>query len=83
MYCALAGRTGAREEPPDVSRLLGRVRAHTCLPLVAGFGISRPEHIRPLKGHADAVAVGSALVAELDGGRDIIPLVKDLLAACR
>ena len=84
VYCALAGTTGARSTlPPVLPHLLGRVRRHTALPLVAGFGISRPEHLEGVKGHADAAVVGSALVAELDAGRDVVPLARQLLAACR
>jgi tryptophan synthase alpha chain len=59
------------------------VRKHTQLPVAAGFGISRPEHMKALRGHADAAAVGSAIVAEIDKGGDPIPLVKELLKACR
>ena len=84
VYCALAGATGARPTlPAALPHLLGRVRRRTSLPLVAGFGISRPEHLEGVKGHADAAVVGSALVAELDAGHDVVPLAKGLLAACR
>jgi tryptophan synthase alpha chain len=50
---------------------------------VAGFGISRPEHMKALLGNADAAAVGSAIVAEIEKGKDPVPLVKELLRACR
>jgi tryptophan synthase alpha chain len=83
VYCALAASTGARASlGQDVPSHLARVRSHTSLPLVAGFGISRPEHLAGLRGHADAAVVGSALVAEVAAGRDPVPFVKALLAAC-
>ena len=63
--------------------LLGRVRAATDLPVAAGFGISRPEHIRALRGHADAAVVASALLERVHRGEDPVPLVEELLAACR
>ena len=63
--------------------LFKKVRSHTPLPVVAGFGISRPEHLRALRGVADAAVVGSAIVAEIDKGRDPVILVKELLKACR
>jgi tryptophan synthase alpha chain len=85
VYCVtLTGITGARAElPAGVDELLRRVRRCTRLPLAAGFGISRPEHLRALQGVADAAVVGSAIVAEVEAGRDPRALVKELLAACR
>lgn len=68
IYCvALTGVTGARSELwsglPD---FLARVRQHTDLPLVVGFGISSPEHIRQLSAYADGAIVASALINTLD-----------------
>jgi tryptophan synthase alpha chain len=85
VYCVtITGITGSRAELPDgVAALLLKVRRQTELPVAAGFGISRPEQITGLKGHADAVVVGSAIVDELDRGRDAGELVRELLAACR
>ncbi len=67
LYCvALTGTTGAREAlGPEALELLRRARACTALPLAAGFGISRSEHVRALQGHADAAIVGSAVVDAL------------------
>jgi tryptophan synthase alpha chain len=85
VYCVtLTGITGARAELPEgVGELLDRVKAHTTLPVAAGFGISRPEHLRALAGHADAAVVGSAVVNEVSEGRDPAGLVEQLLKACR
>jgi tryptophan synthase alpha chain len=85
VYCVtLTGITGVRKELPDgLDDLVGTVRAHTKLPVAAGFGISRPEHMKALLGVADAAVVGSAVVAEIDAGRDPVRLVRGLLKACR
>lgn len=85
VYCVtLTGTTGPRESlPPALPDLIARVRRHTSLPVAAGFGISRPEHLRRLRGLADAAVVASALVAETQQGRDPEPLLSTLLAACR
>jgi tryptophan synthase alpha chain len=85
VYCVtVTGITGARSElPAGMKGLLGEVRKHTDLPLAAGFGISKPEHMKALRGSADAAVVGSAIVAEIDRGGDPVPLVKELLKACR
>jgi len=58
------GVTGASLEPDieAVERRLKLLRSHTRRPLAVGFGVGRPEHVRRLVGHADAMVVGSALV---------------------
>ena len=64
IYCvSITGVTGVRDQlPQGVFDLLRKVRRHTELPLVAGFGISRRDHIDSLGGAAQAVVVGSALI---------------------
>ncbi len=85
VYCVtLSGVTGARSElDPGLEALLARVRQATALPVAAGFGISRPEHLRRLQGRADAAVVASALLQRVHEGEDPIPLLEELVAACR
>jgi tryptophan synthase alpha chain len=85
VYCVtVTGITGTRKELPEGMReLFALVRRHTELPLAAGFGISRPEHMKAMRGVADAAVVGSAIVNEIDHGKDPVVLVKELLKACR
>jgi tryptophan synthase alpha chain len=85
VYCVtVTGITGARKDlPPELKDLVKGVRKHTKLPVAAGFGISRAEHMKSLRGTVDAAAVGSAIVAEIDRGGDAVALVKSLLRACR
>jgi tryptophan synthase alpha chain len=85
VYCVtVTGITGARKElPAGMKELFEKVRRHTQLPIAAGFGISRPEHMKALRGTADAAVVGSAIVHEMDRGGDPVALVKELLRACR
>lgn len=85
VYCVtLTGITGVRKDLPEgLKQLVGEVRKHTALPVAAGFGISRPEHMQTLRGVADAAVVGSAVVAEIDAGKDPTVLIKSLLRACR
>jgi tryptophan synthase alpha chain len=68
LYCvALAGVTGARSELAEgLPSYLARVRRFTDLPLVVGFGISRPEHVATVARYADGAIVASALVDRLD-----------------
>jgi tryptophan synthase alpha chain len=42
-----------------------RVREKSDLPLVVGFGISRPEHVAEVGKIAEAVAVGSSVIDRL------------------
>jgi tryptophan synthase alpha chain len=62
-----AGTTGARDTLSGaIAPLLGRLRAITQLPIAAGFGISRPDHLTQLAPLADGVVVGSALVKVIE-----------------
>ncbi|TMG15647.1 MAG: tryptophan synthase subunit alpha, partial [Chloroflexi bacterium] len=59
----VTGVTGARAQlDPAVLPLITQVRRHTTLPVVVGFGISKPEHLAALEGKADGVIVASALL---------------------
>ncbi len=62
---ARRGLTGARTEAPDLEHRARELSAITTLPLVAGFGISNPEHVEAVLQHAQGAIVGSALVAKM------------------
>jgi tryptophan synthase alpha chain len=68
IYCvSLTGVTGARASLWDgLPAFLSRVRSHTDLPLVVGFGISTPEHVRTVSQAADGAIVASALINLMD-----------------
>lgn len=85
VYCVtVTGITGARKElPGDIPELLAEVKKRTTLPVAAGFGISRQEHLKALRGKLDAAVVGSAIVDEIDRAGDGVSLVRELLKACR
>jgi tryptophan synthase alpha chain len=62
-----AGVTGARETvSAEAEKLVKRMRAFTSLPIAVGFGISTVEQVRDVQRYADAVVVGSAIVAEME-----------------
>ena len=57
------GITGAsRRLDPRGLEFLHTLRAHTSLPIAAGFGISSPEHAQMLHGKADAAVIGSHIL---------------------
>jgi tryptophan synthase alpha chain len=64
IYCVtVTGVTGARRElGAELPTLIGRLRARTDAPLVAGFGISTPAQAARAAEVADGVIVGSALI---------------------
>ena len=71
-----AGVTGPRETVSSAAeRLVERMRKFSDLPVAVGFGISTPEQVREVSRYADAVVVGSALVAEIErqaGSPDLV-----------
>jgi tryptophan synthase alpha chain len=61
------GVTGARKElADDAQKLVQRLRKFTKLPVVVGFGISKPEHFAAVAEFADAAAVGTAIVHTIE-----------------
>lgn len=80
----VVGTTGARKAAdPELPRILDRVRPTTTLPLVAGFGLSAPEHVRAITAHADGAIVGSRLVDAIRQGEDFGALVRSFKQASR
>jgi len=85
------GVTGAKDSlPEELPPMVRRVRKFTSLPIAVGFGISVPAQVTVLGGIADAVVVGSSLVAEIekassasDAAEAIAARVKKLKDAAR
>ena len=62
-----AGVTGARSTvSEEAEKLVARVRRFSDLPVAVGFGISNREQVAEVQRYADAVVVGSAIVAEIE-----------------
>ncbi len=85
VYCV--SRTGVTGEQTElasgVRELVQRIRAGTDLPVLVGFGISKPEHVREVCSYADGAVVGSALVnliAEYGGSDDLLDRLSRLVA---
>ena len=79
----VAGTTGAREDlSPALRGLAERARAHTDLPLYAGFGISTPAQARAAADLTDGVVVGSrAIEVAVEGPSALRDYVGSLRAA--
>ena len=67
IYCVTStGTTGVRSDfSTDFDSFLGEVKKHTDTARVLGFGISTPAHVRDLKGYAEGLIVGSAVVKKM------------------
>jgi len=62
-----AGVTGTRETvSAEAEKLVKRMRQFSSLPVAMGFGISTAEQVADVQRYADAVVVGSAIVAEME-----------------
>jgi len=73
-FVYLVSRTGVTGERDSISAavapLVAAMRRVTPLPLVVGFGISRPEHVAEVGAVADAAVVGSAFVRLIEHNAD-------------
>jgi tryptophan synthase len=72
IYCvSVTGVTGQRGElDAGLAEFIGRVRAHTSLPLAVGFGISSRAHVEAVNKIADAAVIGSAIIATIDAAEE-------------
>ena len=95
-YVSITGITGAAT--PDFGRVgtaVERIKRHTPLPVVVGFGVKNGSHAASIAKGADGVVVGSALIDVLKGTLDgddratpdtvpaVTALVADLSAGVR
>jgi tryptophan synthase alpha chain len=81
---SLTGTTGARSAlHAGLPEFLRRIRAVCDKPVVVGFGISAPEHVRALRGQADGVVVASRIIDAIRRGDEWTGLVESLKAATR
>lgn len=59
-YVTSLGVTGERASlPPGLPERVGRLRKKSGVPVLAGFGFSKPEQVQELRGILDGVIVGS------------------------
>lgn len=84
-YVSITGITGtAAASSAAVADAVARLRRHTSLPVVAGFGIRTPDQAAAIARVADAVAVGTAIVEKTaEGAAAVHELVRALAAGVR
>jgi len=90
-YVSIAGITGTRSAAEaDVAKAVKRLKSHTALPVVVGFGIRTAQQAAAVARDADGAVVGTARVDRLAGRLDtagkakpgtaeaVLSLVRDL-----
>ena len=74
-----AGVTGARSTiSAEAEKLVTRMRRFSELPIAVGFGISNADQVKDVQRYADAVVVGSAIVAEMERRLGAPDLAKEI-----
>ena len=72
-----AGVTGAQSTvSAEAEKLVTRMRRFSELPIAVGFGISNADQVKDVQRYADAVVVGSAIVAEMEKFSDSPDIVQ-------
>jgi len=75
----LTGTTGKKTADPKlVEDYLKNIKAHSPVPVCAGFGIRQASQVSALAGMADGVIVGSALIEAIEQGIDPVEFLKGL-----
>jgi len=65
-YISREGVTGMQNKvAANLADQVGKIRAHTSLPIVVGFGISGPDQAKAVAREADGCVVGSAVVQQI------------------
>jgi len=78
---AVMGTTGVRDSvSAGTAELVARCREHTALPIGVGLGVRTGEQASQIASFADAVIVGSALVAAAGSGPDAVRVLAGELA---
>ena len=87
-YVCREGVTGERKEfASGVDERIKLIRKYTKLPVVVGFGIASPEHVKAAAASGvDGVVVGSAIVRRVEAladGKGSLEQIKDFVSSLR
>jgi len=76
-YVSTRGVTGARESlDKDIRSHISQLKKLTKKPIAVGFGISKPAHVSLLEGKVEGIIVGSALIREIEAGKNLKDRIK-------
>lgn len=87
-YVSLKGVTGARRAlDPHIEKQVKLLKRMTAKPVLVGFGVSTPEHVKTLCKFSDGIIVGSAVINQLsDSGQNVgraVRFIETLVQAAR
>jgi tryptophan synthase alpha chain len=75
----ICGTTGADHAiDQSVEHMLSRVREHSSIPVLAGFGIRTSNDATRIARHCDGVIIGSALIEAIDQGQDPAEFLREI-----
>jgi tryptophan synthase alpha chain len=78
-YISREGVTGMQSSiATNLAAQVAKIRAHTPLPIVVGFGISNPDQAKAVAKEADGCVVGSAVVNQIAANGKSLELVDHL-----
>ncbi|GAB2557500.1 tryptophan synthase subunit alpha [Gracilibacillus alcaliphilus] len=78
----VTGTTGVRSSfQENLGEHLEKLRKQSNAPVLAGFGVSTPDHVKSLTTHCDGVVVGSKIVDALHKGER--EAIRELIAAAK
>ncbi len=85
-FTARQGITGAKNSlAADIQNKIENIKKYTDLPIAAGFGISKREHVKALIGISDAVVIGSAIIEIINNSKkeDILKNINNFISSIR
>jgi tryptophan synthase alpha chain len=86
-YISITGITGTTAPKiENIKKEVGKIRKITKLPIVVGFGISKPQQAREIARFADGIVIGSAVVSMINENRknrDLVKIVSDYVSGIK
>ena len=76
------GTTGAQATfGEEVGPYIKKLKTYTSKPVLAGFGVTTPDHVRDLSQYGDGVVVGSKIVSDFHDG--VTDTIRELIQASK
>ena len=60
--------------------MVSRIRSYTDLPILVGFGVSTPKHVREISQFADGAVFGSALIDVMEKNENNVEAARNFVS---